>query len=62
MDAKRNGKTVRPADAADFFFRQQEDAATQARARMLQRMGLGRENRDSDKARQRMIDRQTRRE
>jgi len=57
MDAKRNGKTVRPADAADFFFRQQEDAATQARARMLQRMGLCREDRGSDEARQKMIER-----
>lgn len=62
MDDKRNGKTVTPADAAAYFL-QEEDTAAQAQARMLQRVGLGgREDRDSDKARQRMIDRQTRRE
>ncbi|MBR2491681.1 MAG: hypothetical protein IKB65_09440 [Ruminiclostridium sp.] len=61
MDDKRNGKTISPADAAASFL-QQEDTAAEAHARMLQRMGLGREDRDSDRARQRMIDRQTRRE
>lgn len=60
MDDKRNGKTISPADAAAYFLRQ-EDTAAQAHARMLQRMGLGREDWDSDKSRQRMIDRQTRR-